>query len=100
MDWKQRLQEDLQGAMRAQDEPRVNAIRGLVAALEKAQEEKGKEAFDPSKPQETDIPPDREQALSPQTIQEVIRAEVQLRKERGDVEENEIAILEQYLTAL
>ncbi len=50
-----RLQQDLKEAMRAQDQQqRVHVIRLLMAALEKAQEEKGKEAFDAS-PFEGDI---------------------------------------------
>ena len=98
--------------MKAQEEPRINAIRLLRAALEKAQEEKGKEAFDPANPEETDIPPDREQTLSPQQIQEVIRAEIERRREsveqfrthgqseQADSEGREITILEQYLAEL
>ena len=112
MDWKQQLQGDLRESLRAQDQPRVNAIRMLIAALEKAQEELGKQAFDPEHSQETDIPPDREQTLSRQTIQEVIQVEVERRRESVDqfrthgqeeqanVEESEIAVLEGYLTVL
>ena len=56
------------------------------------------------------IQPDRNQILSQQAIQNVIRAEVQRRQETADtfraggentsagIEESEISILEQYLT--
>jgi uncharacterized protein YqeY len=43
---KQRLQQDMQDAMRAHDLRRVNVIRMLLAAFEHAQEAMGKEAFD------------------------------------------------------
>jgi uncharacterized protein YqeY len=98
--------------MRAQEQARVNAIRLLIASLEKAQEELGKQAFDPDHPDETTIPADREQTLSRQTIQEVIRTEMERRREsveqfrthgqreRADSEESEIAVLEQYLTTI
>ena len=61
-------------------------------------------------PSEPMIQPDRNQILSQQAIQNVIRAEVQGRQEaaetfraggkntRAEIEETEINILEQYLT--
>ena len=111
MDLKRQLQQDLQEAMRSQDQQRVHVIRSLMAALEKAQEEKGKEAFDAS-PSEGDIPPDREQPLSDQAIQDVIRKEMERRREAADIFDNggqtqraemekaEIAILEEYLKTI
>ena len=95
--------------MRAQDQQRVHVVRSLMAALEHAQEERGKEAFDASQSEGEDIPPDREQTLSDQAIQDVIRNEVERRREAADVfgnggqtqrvemEKAEIAILEEYL---
>ena len=113
MDWKKRFQQELRDAMRAQDEPRVNVIRMVMAALEKAQEEKGKQAFeDASNPDGADILADREQSLSGETIREIIHAELEHRREavdvlrnggqneRADSEEGEIAILEQYLRTI
>ena len=104
MDLKQRFQQDMQ------DQERVNVIRMLLAAFESAQEAMGKEAFDASDPDGVNIQPDRHQTLSEQTIQDIIRNEMQSRREatdvfrgggeskRADSEEAEIAILEQYLT--
>ena len=112
MDLKQQFQKELQDAMRAQDEPRVNVIRMLIAALEKAQEERGKEAFDAIDSREGDIQPDRQQPLSRQEVLDIIRNEVQQRREavegfrgggrpeRAEGEETEIAILEEYMGKL
>jgi uncharacterized protein YqeY len=98
--------------MRAQDQQRVNVLRMLLAAFENAQEDMGKHAFDSSESEGVNIPPDRHQTLSEQAIQDIIRQEVQRRREAADVlrsggqekraetEEIEIAILEQYLTKL
>ncbi|HJQ14409.1 MAG TPA: GatB/YqeY domain-containing protein [Anaerolineales bacterium] len=109
MDLKRRLQQDLQEAMRTQDQQRIQAIRSLMAALERAQEEKGKEAFDASQSEGEEIPPDREQTLSDQTTQDVIRNEIERRREaaqvfddggqtqRAEMEKAEIAILDEYL---
>lgn len=95
--------------MRAQDQQRVHVVRSLMAALEHAQEERGKEAFDASQLEGEDIPPDREQTLSDQAIQGVIRSEVERRREaadvfgnggqtqRAEIEKAEIAILQEYL---
>ena len=74
MDVKRRLQEDLKEAVRAQDQRRVQAIRLLMAALERAQEEMGKEAFGTSQSKGEEIPPDREQPLSNPTLQIVVLA--------------------------
>ena len=98
--------------MRAQDRERVNVIRMLLAAFEHAQEAMGKQAFDASDPDGTSIQHDRHQTLSEQTVKDIIRSEVQRRREAADIfragkeekraesEEAEIAILEQYLTTL
>ena len=110
MDLKQRFQQDMQEALRVHDQARVNVIRILLAAFENAQEAMGKETFDTSDPDGANIQPDRHQALSEEAIQDTIRSELQRRREAADVfrsggeskraesEENEIAILEQYLT--
>ena len=84
----------------------------LVAALEKAQEDMGKQAFDSFDADGANIQPDRHQSLSEQAIQEVIRHEMQQRREAADLyraggqsqraesEETEIAIIENYLTTM
>ena len=112
MDLKQRFQQDMRDAMRAQDQERVNVIRMLLAAFEHAQEAMGKQAFDAFDPAGNNIQPDRHQALSKETIKDIIRNEMQSRREAADVfraggeskraetEETEIAILEQYLTQI
>lgn len=96
--------------MRAQDQGRVNVIRMLLAAFEHAQDAMGKQAFDASDPDGVNIEPDRHQTLSEETIQDIIRNEVQRRRDAADVfrnggeskraegEEAELAILEGYLT--
>ena len=83
-----------------------------MAALEKAQEEQGKEAFDTSQSEGEELPPDREQPLSGPAIQDVIHNEVERRREAADVfhnggqtqraemEKAEIAILEEYLKTI
>jgi uncharacterized protein YqeY len=95
--------------MRAYDNQRVNVIRMLLAAFENAQEAMGKQAFDSFNPDGANIQPDRHQILSEQAIQDIIRNEVQRRREAADLfragrqkkraesEETEIAILEHYL---
>ncbi len=72
----------------------------------------GKQAFDALDPDGNNIQPDRRQTLSKETIQDIIRTEMQSRLEAADVfraggeskraesEETEIAILEQYLTQM
>lgn len=112
MDLKQRLQQDMQDAMRAQDQQRVNVIRMLMAAVEQAQEERGKQAFDPQNPDAENLPPDRHQVVSQQEVLDIIRDDVQRRREAVDTfraggqneraasEETEIAILEEYLKTL
>jgi len=106
---KKRFKDDMRDAMRAHDKQRVNVIRLLLAALEHAQEAMGKQAFDSYNPDEVNIQPDRHQTLSEQAIEDIIRNEVQNRREAADIfraggeskraesEESEIAILEQYL---
>ena len=112
MDLKQQLQQDLQEAMRAQVQQRVTVLRLLIAAVEQAQEEMGKQAFDSLDPKNEDTQPDRQQEVSKQDVQEIIRNEVQQRREavddfraggqieRAEQEETEIAILEEYLEKL
>lgn len=112
MDLKKRFQQDMRDAMRANDRQRVNVIRLLLAAFEHAQEAMGKQAFDSFDPEGANIQPDRHQTLNEQAIQDIIRNEVQNRREaadifraggqkkRGDSEESEIAILEEYLTKM
>ena len=112
MDLKQRFQQDMRDAMRAHDQERVNVIRMLLAAVEHAQEAMGKQAFDAFDPDGNNIRPDRHQTLSKETIQDIIRNEMQSRREAADVfrdggeskraesEETEIAILEDYLTQM
>ena len=112
MDLKQGFQQDMRDAMRAQDQERVNVIRMLLAAFEHAQEAMGKQAFDAFDPDGENIRPDRHQTLSKETIKDIIRNEMQSRREAADVfraggeskraerEEAEIAILEQYLTQM
>jgi hypothetical protein len=109
VDLKQQLQQDLQDAMRAQDQQRVTVLRMLIAAVEQAQEEMGKQAFDSLDPENEDMQPDRQQEVSNQDVKEIIRHEVQQRREaidgfraggqieRVEQEETEIAILEEYL---
>jgi uncharacterized protein YqeY len=82
---KQRLQQDMRDAMRAHDLQRVNVIRMLLAAFEHAQEAMGKEAFDTVNSDGVDIQPDRYQVLSEQAIQDIIRNEVQRRREAADL---------------
>ena len=112
MELKQRFQQDMRDAMRAQDQERVNVIRMLLASFEHAQEAMGKHAFDASDPDGASIQPDRHQTLSEQAVRDIIRNEVQHRREATDIfragkeekraesEEAEIAILEQYLTTM
>ena len=112
MDLKQQLQQDLQDAMRAQDQQRVTVLRMLIAAVEQAQEERGKQAFDSLDPENEDMQPDRQQDVSSQAVKEILRKEVQQRREavddfraggqieRAEQEETEIAILEEYLEKL
>jgi uncharacterized protein YqeY len=112
VDLKQQLQQDLQDAMRAQDQQRVTALRMLIAAVEQAQEEMGKQAFDSLDPENEDMQPDRQQEVSNQDVKEIIHNEVQQRREaidgfraggqieRAEQEETEIAILEEYLEKL
>src|SRR5687768_5598700 len=102
----------MRDAMRAHDLQRVNVIRMLLAAFEHAQEAMGKQAFDAFDPDGNNIQPDRHQTLSKETIQDIIRNEMNSRQEAADVfraggeskraerEEAEIAILEQYLTRI
>ena len=110
MDLKKRFQKDMRDAMRAHDNQRVNVIRLLLAAFEHAQEAMGKQAFDSFDPDEANIQPDRHQTLSEQDVKDIIRNEVQRRREAADIfrtggeskraesEETEIAILEHYLS--
>ena len=112
MDLKQQFQQDMRDAMRAHDQERVNVLRMLLAAFENAQEAIGKQAFDAFDPNKANIQPDRHQMLSEQAIQDIIRNEMQRRREAADVfraggekkraesEEAEIAILEHYLTKI
>ena len=112
MDLKQQFQQDMRDAMRGHDQERVNVIRMLLAAFEHAQEAMGKQAFDAFDPAGANVQPDRHQALSKETIKDIIRNEMQSRREAADVfraggdskraetEETEIAILEQYLTQI
>ncbi len=98
--------------MRVHDLQRVNVIRMLLAAFEHAQEAMGREAFDSVNSDGVDIQPDRHQVLSEQAIQDIIRNEVQRRREAADlfragrqkkrveIEETEIAILEHYLAGI
>lgn len=107
MNLKQCFQHDLREALRAQDQTRVNVIRMLLAAFEQTQEMMGKQAFELSNG--ADILPDRHQTLDEQAIQAIILNEVQRRREsldllvvgrqygHAEVEQAEIAILEQYL---
>ena len=97
-------------AMRTNDQASVNVIRMLLAAFERTQEAMGKQAFDAFDVDGANIQPDRHQTLSNETIQNIIRNEMQSCREAADVfraggeskraesEEAEIAILEQYLT--
>ncbi len=110
MNPKQQCQQDLREAIRTQDQPRVNVIRMILAALEQTQESMGKQAFDSSNGAE--IQPDRQQVLSDQAIQDILLVEVQQRQEaieilqagkqvkRAQGEEKEIAILKAYLTRM
>ena len=110
MDLKQRYQQDMRDAMRTHDQARVNVIRMLLAAFEHAQEAMGKQAFDAFDVDRANIQPDRHQTLSKETIQDIIRNEMNSRQEAADIfrnggeskraesEETEMAILEQYLT--
>ena len=112
MELKQRFQKDMRDAMRAQDQERVNVIRMLLAAFEHAREAMGKQAFDALDPDGDKIQPERHQLLGKETIQDIIRDEMQSRREAADVfraggegnraesEETEIAILEKYLTQM
>ena len=112
VDLKQRFQQDMRDAMRAHDKQRVNVVCLLLAAFEHAQEAMGKQAFDSFDPDETNIQPDCHQTLNEQAIQDIIRNEVQRRREAADLfraggqkkraesEETEIAILEDYLTKM
>jgi uncharacterized protein YqeY len=112
VDLKQQLQQDLQDAMRAQDQQRVIVLRMLIAAVEQAQEEMEKQAFDSLDPGNEAMQPDRQQEVSNQDVKEIIRNEVQQRREavdgfraggqieRAEQEETEIAILEEYLEKL
>lgn len=112
MDLKQQLQQDLQDAMRAQDQQRVTVLRMLIAAVEQAQEEMGKQTFDSLDPENEDMQPDRQQEVSSQAVKEILRNEVQQRQEavddfraggqieRAEQEETEIAILKEYLEKL
>lgn len=112
MNLRQKLQQELQDAMRAQDQQRVNVLRMLIASLEQAQEEKGKETFEALDPERQDMPPDRHQAVSKQELWDIVQSELQRRREavegfraggqtqRADSEETEIAILEEYLKKL
>lgn len=107
MNLKQHFQHDLREALRAQDQMRVNVIRMLLAAFEQTQEMMGKQAFELSNG--ADILPDRHQTLDEQAVQAIILNEVQRRREsldllvtgrqygHAEVEQAEIAILEQYL---
>jgi len=109
---KKRFQEDMRDAMRTHDRQRVNVIRLLLAAFEHAQEAMGKQAFDSFDPEGANIQPDRHQTLNEQAIRDIIRNEVQRRREAADLfrdggqkkraesEETEIAILEDYLTKM
>jgi len=85
MDLKKRFQEDVRDAMRAHDMQRVNVIRLLLAAFENAQEAMGKQAFDSFNPDVANIQPDRHQTLSEQALQDIIRNEVQRRREAADL---------------
>lgn len=112
MDLKQRFQQDMRDAMRVHDKQRVNVIRLLLAAFEHAQEAMGKQAFDSFDTEGANFQPDRHQTLSEQDVKDIIRNEVQRRREAADIfraggqkkraesEETEIAILEQYLTKM
>jgi uncharacterized protein YqeY len=106
--FKQKLQQDMREAIRVQDQQRVNVIRMLLAAFERAQEMMGREAFETANTGAT-IPPDRHQILNEQAIKDILRDEVQRRREAADIlragrqteqaesEEADIAILEGYL---
>jgi uncharacterized protein YqeY len=95
-----------------QDQERLNVIRMLLAAFEHSQEALGKHAFDAFDPDRANIQPDRHQILSKETIQDLIRNEMNSRQEAADVfraggeskraesEDTEIAILEEYLTRI
>lgn len=61
----------------AQDQERVNVIRMLLAAFEHAREAMGKQAFHAFDPDGNNIQPDRHQTLSKETIQEIIRDQMQ-----------------------
>ena len=99
----------MRDAMRTHDQARVNVICMLLAAFEHAKEAMGKQAFDAFDVDGANIQPDRHQTLSNETIQNIIRNEMQSRREAADVfraggeskraesEETEITILEQYL---
>ena len=112
MNLKRQLQRDMRDAMRANDQQRVNVIRMLLAAIEHAQESMGKQAFASSNSDGMNIQPDRHQVLSEQDLQDIILNEVQHRREavdlfrvggqkkRVEIEETEIAILEEYLTRI
>lgn len=112
MHFKQHFQQELQEAMRAQDQPRVNVIRMLLAAFEQAQESMGKQSFESLGSEEPQMKPDRQQTVSEQAVKEILQDEVKRRrealellhtggqKERAASEETEIAMLEEYLKKL
>ncbi len=99
----------MRDAMRANDQQRVNVIRMVFAAIEHAQEAMGKQAFASFNSDGINIQPDRYQVLSEQAVHDIIVNEAQHRREAVDlfraggqkkwaeIEETEIAILEDYL---
>ncbi len=109
MNLKQQFQQDMREAMRVHDQQRVNVIRMILAEFEHAQEAIGKEAFEAASLVGATIQPDRHQIPSEQAVQDIIRNEVQSRREavnlfyagnqrkRAESEEAEIVILEHYL---
>lgn len=112
MNLKQQFQQDMRDAMRVHDRQRVDVIRLLQAAFEHAQEAIGKQAFEVASQAGAIIQPDRHQILSEQVMRDIIRNEMQRRREAADIlragkqekraerEEAEIAILEHYLTKI
>ena len=109
MDPKQRFQQDLREAMRAKDHQRVSVLRILLDELDDAQKNLGIQAFDAIEGDEVNFLPDRQQIINEQAVQDIIRNELQRRrefielmitggqKERAEREEIEIVILEEYI---
>ena len=109
MDPKQRFQQDLREAMRAKDHQRVSVLRILLDELDDAQKNLGIQAFDAIEGDEVNFLPDRQLIINEQAVQDIIRNELQRRrefielmitggqKERAEREEIEIVILEEYI---